>query len=50
MLNIDAVVWQDWQEAAAGTWRQVPALSGGGFLFDTGAHLLNTVTDLRART
>ena len=46
VLNIDAVVWQDWQIQAAGTWRQVPALSGGGFLFDTGAHLLNTVTDL----
>jgi len=46
VLNIDAVVWQDWQEAAAGTWRQVPAISGGGFLFDTGAHMLNTVTDL----
>ena len=28
---------------APGTWRQVPALSGGGFLFDTGAHMLNTV-------
>jgi predicted dehydrogenase len=46
ILNIDAVVWQDWHDAAAGTWRQDPALSGGGFLFDTGAHLLNTVTDL----
>ena len=46
VLNIDAVVWQDWHAAAAGTWRQDPALSGGGFLFDTGAHLLNTVTDL----
>ena len=29
-----------------GTWRQQPALSGGGFLFDTGAHMLNTVADL----
>jgi predicted dehydrogenase len=46
ILNIDAVVWQDWQSSAAGTWRQVPALSGGGFLFDTGAHMLNTVADL----
>ena len=46
ILNIDAVVWQDWQVNAAGTWRQVPELSGGGFLFDTGAHMLNTVADL----
>ncbi len=30
----------------SGTWRQVPELSGGGFLFDTGAHMLNTVADL----
>jgi predicted dehydrogenase len=46
VLNIDAAVWQDWHAAAAGTWRQDPVMSGGGFLFDTGAHLLNTVTDL----
>ncbi len=46
ILNIDALVWQDWQRNAAGTWRQAPAMSGGGFLFDTGAHMLNTVTDL----
>ena len=46
ILNIAAVVWQDWRTNATGTWRQVPALSGGGFLFDTGAHMLNTVADL----
>ncbi len=46
ILNIDAVVWQDWHTQAHGTWRQVPNLSGGGFLFDTGAHMLNTVADL----
>jgi len=46
ILNIHAVVMQDWKEATTGTWRQNPALSGGGFMFDTGAHLLNTVSDL----
>lgn len=46
LLNIHAVVWQSWRLATEGTWRQAPALSGGGFLFDTGAHLLNTVADL----
>jgi predicted dehydrogenase len=46
ILNIDAVVWQDWQAQTVGTWRQDPLMSGGGFMFDTGAHLLNTVTDL----
>jgi predicted dehydrogenase len=46
ILTIDAVAWQDWDASARGTWRQVPELSGGGFLFDTGAHMLNTVADL----
>lgn len=46
ILNVNALVWQDWQETSRGTWRQNPALSGGGFMFDTGAHMLNTVADL----
>lgn len=46
LLNVDALVWQDWATQTAGTWRQDPAISGGGFLFDTGAHMLNTVTDV----
>ncbi|MEZ4770070.1 MAG: Gfo/Idh/MocA family oxidoreductase [Caldilineales bacterium] len=46
LLSISATVWQGWGPNTAGTWRQVPALAGGGFLFDTGAHMLNTVVDL----
>ena len=46
ILNISATVWQDWSTITIGTWRQDLALSGGGFLFDTGAHMLNTVADL----
>ncbi len=46
MLNIHATVWQNWREATTGKWRQVPEIAGGGFMFDTGAHLLNTVADL----
>ncbi len=46
LLSISATVWQDWGPNTENTWRQVPALSGGGFLFDTGAHMLNTVVDL----
>ncbi len=46
--NIDAQVWQDWDTSQANTWRQVPEMSGGGFMFDTGAHMLNTVSDLAA--
>lgn len=46
ILTINATVWQNWNELTAGAWRQNPAISGGGFLFDTGAHMLNTVADL----
>ncbi|HEV8280850.1 MAG TPA: Gfo/Idh/MocA family oxidoreductase [Candidatus Limnocylindrales bacterium] len=46
ILNINAVACQDWATLTDGTWRQQPELSGGGFLFDTGAHMLNTVADL----
>ena len=44
--NISATVWQNWVSLAEGTWRLDPEKSGGGFLFDTGAHVLNTVADL----
>ena len=46
LLSISATVWQDWDIGTRNTWRQDPRLSGGGFLFDTGAHMLNTVADL----
>jgi predicted dehydrogenase len=46
LLTISAVVWQNWGPHTTGTWRQQPEISGGGFMFDTGAHLLNTVADL----
>ena len=46
IFTINAMVWQGWKDFTVGTWRQEPALSGGGFLFDTGAHMLNTVSDL----
>jgi predicted dehydrogenase len=46
ILTISGLLWQDWGPKTVNTWRQEPALSGGGFLFDTGAHLLNTIADL----
>lgn len=46
ILTISAVVWQDWNRNTKGKWRQVPEIAGGGFLFDTGAHMLNTTADL----
>ncbi|MBI1279406.1 MAG: gfo/Idh/MocA family oxidoreductase [Anaerolineaceae bacterium] len=46
LQNIVAYVWEDWSEHYNGHWKQVPEISGGGFMFDTGAHMLNTVSDL----
>ena len=43
---ISAYAHQQWKRATTGTWRQDPAVSGGGFLFDTGSHMINTVVDL----
>ncbi|MEZ4632044.1 MAG: Gfo/Idh/MocA family oxidoreductase [Deinococcales bacterium] len=46
ILNISATVWQNWRDLTNDTWRQEPEIAGGGFLFDTGAHMLNSVADL----
>lgn len=46
IVSVSATVWQNWRDYTDDTWRQEPELSGGGFLFDTGAHMLNTVSDL----
>jgi predicted dehydrogenase len=46
ILNISGLAWENWRTPNIGTWRQTPELAGGGFFFDTGAHMLNTITDL----
>jgi predicted dehydrogenase len=38
---LSGYISQNWQTLCSGTWRHDPALSGGGYLYDTGAHLLN---------
>ena len=43
IVAIHANVWQNWKANTDGTWRQDPEMAGGGFMFDTGAHLLNLV-------
>jgi predicted dehydrogenase len=40
---ITAEVCQDWVDRFEGAWRQNPDLSGGGYLYDTGSHLLDCV-------
>jgi len=44
--QVSALIYQNWRKAQAGKWRQLPEISGGGFLFDTGSHMLNTVVDI----
>jgi predicted dehydrogenase len=34
---------QEWRRSQAGTWRHDPALSGGGQMYDSGAHVLNGI-------
>ncbi|NKB69512.1 MAG: gfo/Idh/MocA family oxidoreductase [Candidatus Latescibacteria bacterium] len=46
VTSVAAYVHQHWKAATVGKWRQDPEISGGGFLFDTGSHMVNTVVDL----
>lgn len=40
---VDAHVAQQWKTFTKGTWRQDPKLSGGGQLYDSGAHMFNAM-------
>ena len=40
---ISGYLAQGWLKGTTGTWRQNPALSGGGQAYDSGAHLLNSL-------
>jgi predicted dehydrogenase len=46
VTSVAAYAFQDWNRMTVGSWRQDPDMSGGGFLFDTGSHMVNTVVDL----
>jgi predicted dehydrogenase len=50
---LSALQCQGWKKGVAGTWRQIPELSGGGQLNDSGSHLMDMVlwlTDLKAKS
>lgn len=34
---------QNWRQGTIGSWRQNPALSGGGQMYDSGAHMFNSL-------
>lgn len=40
---VSAEIAENWIESYAGTWRTNPDLSGGGFMFDTGSHLIEAL-------
>lgn len=46
LRTVTGMIWQGWKGNTLGTWRQLPEIAGGGFLFDSGAHMLNTVCTL----
>lgn len=43
LIAIAGMIWEGWSDSYDGHWKQQPEISGGGFMFDTGAHLMNTV-------
>ena len=49
LLSVSGEVWEHWETRYAGNWKQVPELSGGGFICDTGSHLFNAVIQATGR-
>lgn len=43
LIAISGMIWESWASNYVGHWKQQPEISGGGFMFDTGAHMMNTV-------
>lgn len=43
LTSVTATLYQDWKQAQEGTWRQIPKLSGGGMLMDSGSHIIDVL-------
>src|SRR5260221_6892387 len=43
LVSMACTIWENWSTRYAGHWKQRMDLSGGGVMFDTGAHMINTV-------
>jgi predicted dehydrogenase len=43
LMSVAGAIWENWSSRYAGHWKQRLDVSGGGFMFDTGAHMMNTV-------
>ncbi|SFI34920.1 Predicted dehydrogenase [Paenibacillus sp. UNC496MF] len=49
LTSVTASLYQEWKQGTSGSWRQDPSLSGGGFLMDSGSHIIDVLlwtTDL----
>lgn len=42
LVSVAGTIWENWSSRYEGHWKQQMDLSGGGFMFDTGAHMMNT--------
>ncbi|HZC27081.1 MAG TPA: Gfo/Idh/MocA family oxidoreductase [Actinopolymorphaceae bacterium] len=49
LRSITVTCGQHWMQGTAGSWRQDPALSGGGMLMDSGSHLVDMLLWLIGR-
>ncbi|MCC3377403.1 Gfo/Idh/MocA family protein [Cohnella sp. REN36] len=43
LTSVTASLYQEWGQGTEGSWRQNPALSGGGFLMDSGSHIIDVL-------
>jgi len=43
LTSVTASLYQEWKQGTTGLWRQVPALSGGGMLMDSGSHIVDVL-------
>lgn len=43
LTSITASLYQDWSRGTTGSWRQNPKMSGGGFLMDSGSHIIDVL-------
>ncbi|UVI29457.1 Gfo/Idh/MocA family protein [Paenibacillus spongiae] len=43
ITSVTASLYQEWRQGTPGSWRANPALSGGGFLMDSGSHIIDVL-------
>ncbi len=43
LTSVTASLYQEWGQGTTGSWRQNPALSGGGMLMDSGSHIVDVL-------